>query len=162
MLKYEMEMLVLYPLLFSFISSNICPYCQDLEESLFIHYFFFHFFFFRWIHTHMFCTVLYESFWKKTAYAKLPSSFPHHFLNKSARPLDMSYKHKIIITRTFLLTLDLCDNKDLLWFYLWNPLDLNENFFFFFLPVLNFNEEYSECHGHVKYLWNPLSSLSTF
>lgn len=61
----------------------------------------------------MFCTVLYF-LKKKPAYAKLPSSFPHHFLNKSARPLDMSYKHKIIITRTFLLTLDLCDNKDLL------------------------------------------------
>lgn len=121
---------MLYPLFVSFISNNVCClYCQELAESLFIHYFFL-FFFFRKAHTCIFYTVLYKSYWKRNwSYARLPSSFPHHFLNKSARPLDMSYKHKTIITRTFLLTLDICDNKDLLWFYLWNPLNLNEKFF---------------------------------
>lgn len=130
MLKYEMEMLVLYPVFFSLISSNMCClHCHDLEESLFILFSLF-FFFKKQAHTHIYNTVLCNSYWKKTcANGKLSSSFPHNFLYKSARPLDMSYKHKTIITRIFLLTLDACDNKDLLWFYLWNPLNLNENFF---------------------------------
>lgn len=162
MLKYETEMLVLYPVFFSFISSNMCClYCQDLRSKSIYSLFLFSLFFSKKKPTHTYSTQSYISLIEKNlSKAKLSPSFPHHFLNKSARPLDVSYKHKTIITRTFLLTLDVCDNKDLLWFHLWNPLNLNEKFFF--LPVLNFNEEYSECHGHVKYLWNPLSSLSTF
>lgn len=36
------------------------------------------------------------------------------FLNKSIKPINMYCKHKTIVTRTFLLNLDLDDNKDLL------------------------------------------------
>lgn len=133
MLKYEIEMLVLYPVFFSFISNNMCClYCQDLRsKSIYPLFLFSHSFSFpKKKPTHTYSTQSYISLIEKNlSKAKLSPSFPHHFLNKSARPLDVSYEHKTIITRTFLLTLDVCDNKDLLWFHLWNPLNLNEKFF---------------------------------
>lgn len=121
-------------LFFSSVSSNMyCLYCQDQNQSLSIHYFSYFYYFKYNTHTHTHTRTFYlhsatQVFQRKTEH--MPNYLSASliiFVSKSTRPLDVSYKYKTVVPRTLLLTLDLCDNKDLLWFYLLNPLNLNEN-----------------------------------